>query len=308
MAVRKQPLDQFQRIVDADGRPNIYFIRFMQDALAAIASSITLQTLLDTLGTTEGDIIYYDGTDWVVLPIGTAGQHLASDGTDPVWETPTVYSIQTMLDGISTTQGVVLYYNGTDWVALAPGTSGHFLQTLGAGANPVWASAAANIQTLLDGISTTQGTVLYYNGTDWVALAPGTAGQFLRTGGAGSNPSWADRKYSLPFGFTTATTASEVMLLHSFAEAVTFPANFSGSTGFVGGNPSATFTFTVAKGTPGSFSTVGTISVSTGGVVTFATSGGVAVSFAAGDSLRVTAQAGVEAAMINCAFTFLGVR
>jgi hypothetical protein len=46
-----------------------------------------------------------------------------------------------LLDGISTTQGVVLYYNGTDWVALSPGTSGHFLKTQGAGANPVWADA-----------------------------------------------------------------------------------------------------------------------------------------------------------------------
>ena len=36
-------------------------------------------------------------------------------------------------------------------------------------------SLAASIQAYLDAISTTQGTVLYNNGTDWVALAPGTS-------------------------------------------------------------------------------------------------------------------------------------
>ena len=35
-------------------------------------------------------------------------------------------------------QGDVIYYNGADWVNLAPGTSGQVLHTQGAGANPVW--------------------------------------------------------------------------------------------------------------------------------------------------------------------------
>lgn len=44
--------------------------------------------------------------------------------------------------GITWTQGDVLYYNGTNLVDLAPGTSGHFLKTQGAGANPVWDAAS----------------------------------------------------------------------------------------------------------------------------------------------------------------------
>ncbi|MEX1088095.1 MAG: hypothetical protein WEC36_02635, partial [Phycisphaeraceae bacterium] len=40
-------------------------------------------------------------------------------------------------------QGVILYFNGTDWVALSPGTAGHFLKTNGAAANPAWAAASA---------------------------------------------------------------------------------------------------------------------------------------------------------------------
>jgi hypothetical protein len=37
-------------------------------------------------------------------------------------------------------QGDVLYYNGTAWVRLSAGTSGQFLKTNGAAANPAWAS------------------------------------------------------------------------------------------------------------------------------------------------------------------------
>jgi len=132
-----------------------------------------------TIAAEESALVWTDGTTNGLVAIigGSAG----SGG-----------SIQTLLDGISTTQGVLLYYNGTDWVALSPGTSGHILQTGGAGANPSWvAPPSSNIQTLLDGISTTQGTILYYNGTDWVALAPGTSGHVLKTQGAGANPQWA---------------------------------------------------------------------------------------------------------------------
>jgi hypothetical protein len=41
----------------------------------------------------------------------------------------------------SDAQGDVMYYNGTDWVRLGFGTSGHFLKTQGTGANPLWAAA-----------------------------------------------------------------------------------------------------------------------------------------------------------------------
>lgn len=40
------------------------------------------------------------------------------------------------------TQGDVLYHNGTSWAKLGAGTSGYYLQTSGAAANPVWAAVA----------------------------------------------------------------------------------------------------------------------------------------------------------------------
>jgi len=41
------------------------------------------------------------------------------------------------------TQGDVLYHNGTSWVKLPAGTSGYFLKTNGAGANPAWAASGS---------------------------------------------------------------------------------------------------------------------------------------------------------------------
>lgn len=38
-------------------------------------------------------------------------------------------------------QGDIVYFDGTNWVRLAAGTSGQFLKTQGAGANPIWDAA-----------------------------------------------------------------------------------------------------------------------------------------------------------------------
>ena len=40
----------------------------------------------------------------------------------------------------SLAQGDILYFNGTSWARLAASTSGYFLKTQGASANPVWAA------------------------------------------------------------------------------------------------------------------------------------------------------------------------
>lgn len=85
----------------------------------------------------------------------------------------------------SPVQGNVMYYNGTSWTTLAPGTSGYYLQTQGASANPVWAASST-----LPG-SPVQGDIVYYNGSAWANLIPGLTGQVLQTKGSGANPTWA---------------------------------------------------------------------------------------------------------------------
>lgn len=44
--------------------------------------------------------------------------------------------------------------------------------------------------TMLDSIGATRGQVLFRGAATWTALATGTAGQFLRTGGAGADVTW----------------------------------------------------------------------------------------------------------------------
>lgn len=47
-----------------------------------------------------------------------------------------------VLDFVGATQGQILYRGASGWAALSAGTSGHYLQTQGAGANPQWAAAS----------------------------------------------------------------------------------------------------------------------------------------------------------------------
>ena len=49
----------------------------------------------------------------------------------------------------------------------------------------------AHLQDIASIASPTQGDILYFNGTDFVALSPGTSGQYLKTQGTGANPVWA---------------------------------------------------------------------------------------------------------------------
>jgi len=52
-------------------------------------------------------------------------------------------------------EGAIIYDNGSSLSALAPGTSGEFLQTQGAGMAPAWASLAPNVGSALDTTSPT---------------------------------------------------------------------------------------------------------------------------------------------------------
>lgn len=90
------------------------------------------------------------------------------------------------LAGVTAAQGNILYFNGTNWVVLAPGTSGYVLQTLGAGANPQWASGATTVTvTEVDGSpSIAASTIKFTNGT--VTDSGGGIATVTNSGGGGS--------------------------------------------------------------------------------------------------------------------------
>jgi len=64
----------------------------------------------------------------------------------------------------SSNQGDIIYDNGTNIVRLTPGTSGQFLKTQGAAANPVWADAIGTVAFASGGsagTAVTAGTTTY---------------------------------------------------------------------------------------------------------------------------------------------------
>lgn len=83
--------------------------------------------------------------------------------------------------------GNIIYFNGTVWARLAPGTVGQVLRTEGSSADVTWGYPAD-----LTIASQAQGDVLYYNGSSWVRLGAGTARQHLQTEGGSANPVWVE--------------------------------------------------------------------------------------------------------------------
>lgn len=143
MALRLQELQQREAMVNADGTPSQYFLRYLKARGGALTD---LEAEL---------IIKADKTTQILAGAGlTGGGDLSADRTLTVDE-------QAVLDAIATTQGAVLYRGATDWAALAPGTAGQVLQTGGTGANPSWATASGGggDRTLLATLTPASGVI-----------------------------------------------------------------------------------------------------------------------------------------------------
>lgn len=88
---------------------------------------------------TDGDIALFSGTTGKVIQDPGYGPTMTIAGSSVnLGGSITASSI---LDSIGSTRGTVLYRGASGWSVLAPGTSGNFLKTLGAGADPAWAAA-----------------------------------------------------------------------------------------------------------------------------------------------------------------------
>lgn len=98
--------------------------------------------------------------------------------------------------------------------------------------------------------------------------------------------------------------AGEVILSWVFVGAVTFPANFSGSACSAGTNPTASWSANIKK----NGTTIGTLGISTSGVVTFSTTGAVAVSFSVGNTLSIVAPTPQDSTLADLSITLTGKR
>lgn len=109
--------------------------------------------------------------------------------------------------------------------------------------------------------------------------------------------------YSIPFFFTEAPQVNETMLIHAFAEAVTFDVQFSGYGFKVGNAPASSSQFKIYKNA----TQIGTMTFDTTGDVFVAQVGFTPYSFAANDVLKVVAPS-TATTIQNTAFTFKGSR
>ena len=138
-----------------------------------LASGVTASSLT-SLGTITSGI--WQGT-------AIANTYLANSATTVNGQTCTLGSSCTAPAAYSTltgtaAQGNILYYNGSAWAVLAPGTSGYVLQTQGAGANPQWAAAGGSVSW------PTSGNIVISNGTNTPAsLAPVNGDCVVGSGG-----------------------------------------------------------------------------------------------------------------------------
>jgi hypothetical protein len=159
---------------------------------------------------------------------------------------------------------------------------------------------AGTLTALLDLVgSAAQGDILYRNGSAWVRLAAGTAGQFLQTAGTGANPAWASEPFDVQTFYPGIPTGSAKLYRGKIARAVTFAGNFAGSYFTASANATGSTVFDIQK----NGSSVGSCTIGAGGVTpTFGSS------FAAGDILSIIAPASPDATLADPAITLAGTR
>ncbi len=136
-------------------------------------------TSVATSGSVTGGPITTTGT---IHLTSIASHHLLSNITGGSAE-PTDNSLTATIDAaIGSTQGTILYRGASVWSALGPGTSGQFLKTQGAAANPVWAAttggAVAQAQPANPtGTTSTTGLMMGLAG----AITPALTGRLMIT-------------------------------------------------------------------------------------------------------------------------------
>lgn len=175
----------------------------------------TTQNILKISGLTSNGLVTTsggDGTLGVTIPgtgvltalavnVGSAGAFVTFNGAGGTPSALTLTNATGLpiagLTAASQAQGDVIYYNGTNWVRLAAGTNGNFLQTQGAGANVQWAAGGAGTissgttnripkytaaTTIGNSLLSDDGTTLTYTGSGGINAAGSATGIITITG------------------------------------------------------------------------------------------------------------------------------
>ena len=194
---------------------------------------------------TQGAIAYRSATKWQCLNPGTSGYALVTQGpsANPTWlavgGTGTVTSVGLTVPSFFSVSGSPVTGSGTlavtansqsqNLALMSPnGSSGvpsfralayADLPTIGnngllsniSGGTAV--PASNSLSAIMDSaFSSARGSLAYRSTGGWVALAPGTSGTFLRTAGAGADPTWAAVSGATGGTVTTITAGTGISL------------------------------------------------------------------------------------------------
>lgn len=140
-----------------------------------------------------------------------------------------------------------------------------------------------------------EGWLLYDRTANTLKLFDGSAWVVFTSGGGGGG-------YDIRFGFSSTPTSGQVIDTIMIVREITFPADFAGSLGLAGTNPTASFSLSVKDGGV----EIGTVMIGTGGSFTFATTGGVERVVVAGSVLTIEAPGTVDATVADVTATLLG--
>lgn len=170
--------------------------------LRVVAGLPTWDDILELpAGTGAGDMVYFDGVDWIVLPNGNANEVLVMNGTGtaPVWTPQATLTNFDITDG-SVTQTV----NDGETITFADDA---FLKVAVSATNTVTVSIdpAGDLADLLTG---TLGDILYYDGNAWVSLPIGSNGNVLVV--TGGLPSWTASVSAISFTLSDGTTTQGI--------------------------------------------------------------------------------------------------
>lgn len=156
-------------------------------------------------GYLQGEMLYANTTttlDKVTANTTTTKKYLSQTGNGTVGLAPS-WSDVTATNIAGGAAGTLFYNTAADTTtSLSIGTAYQLLGVNAGATAPSW----QGLSSLLDNVFTAsaQGTLLYRGASNWVALAPGTNGQFLTSGGAAANVSWTTGGGGGVTGFTTA--------------------------------------------------------------------------------------------------------